>query len=189
MAKTQSGKIRIIGGLWKRSTLSVADANGLRPTADRARETLFNWLYTLLGSLDGMRSLDLFAGTGVLSFEFLSRGGASALAFEKNRAAAKLITQTAQKLSANIEVKAQDCFSFSADPEDKFDLVFIDPPFAEKLQEKSLLFVKPLLSEHALVYVESADILGDEALKKLGYEALRRSKIGASHLLLAKPVE
>lgn len=76
MPASNSGKVRIIGGRWKRTNIPVLNADGLRPTGDRQRETLFNWLSFLLGGFEGRSALDMFGGSGALSFEFLSRDGA-----------------------------------------------------------------------------------------------------------------
>ena len=89
MPASNSGKVRIIGGRWKRTNIPVLNADGLRPTGDRQRETLFNWLSFLLGGFEGRSALDMFGGSGALSFEFLSRDGSRAVLCETNRRAAQ----------------------------------------------------------------------------------------------------
>ncbi len=183
----QTGKIRIIGGVWKRSPLVVLDSEGLRPTGDRQRETLFNWLEHLTGGFDGKCSLDLFAGTGALSFEWMSRGGKSALLIEKSRDVASIIKQNIQKFDAeeSMRVIIGDCL-FQNLKVNSFDVIFIDPPFKEDLQIKALKFALPLLTNQGFIYVESPSEISDETLKTLKLTAVRRLKAGASHMLLTQ---
>lgn len=188
----QGGKIRIIGGLWKRTPLPVLDSEGLRPTGDRQRETIFNWLNHLFdGEFSDKRSLDMFAGTGALSFEMASRGAENAVILEKNRVAAKLIEQSKEKLNAdNIHVFCGDSLKDSrAEEFGPYDVVFIDPPFALNLQEKAIKKAVPLLNSSGLIYVESPTEISDEFLDSFGLTAVKRSKGGASHLLLAQKTE
>ena len=140
MPASNSGKVRIIGGCWKRTNIPVLNADGLRPTGDRQRETLFNWLTFLLGGFEGRSALDMFGGSGALSFEFLSRGGSRAVLCETNRRAAQFIEQTAEKLNAEglkviVGNSLTDVRITDSAP---YDLVFIDPPFAAELQFKAL---------------------------------------------------
>src|SRR5690606_15336453 len=124
------GRIRIIGGTLRGSRLDVPDRPGLRPTADRVRETLFNWLQPVL---PGARCLDAFAGTGALGLEAASRGAASVLALERDPALATALRAAVQRLGATtVEVHAADALAWLARPPDRrFDIVFLDPPFAE----------------------------------------------------------
>ena len=188
----QGGKIRIIGGLWKRTPLPVLDSEGLRPTGDRQRETIFNWLNHLFGGeFSDKRSRDMFAGTGALSFEMASRGAENAVLLEKNRAAAKLIEQSKEKLNAdNIHVFCDDSLKDSkAEEFGPYDIIFIDPPFALNLQEKAIQKAVPLLNFSGLIYVESPTEISDDFLDSFGLTAVKRSKGGASHLLLAQKTE
>lgn len=186
MAKGTRGQVRIIAGQWKRTPLPVLDAAGLRPTGDRQREMIFSWLTHLAGSFEGKKALDMFAGSGALSFEFLSRGGASALLFETNRRAAAAISETIQKLGAKARVLTKSSLAAGAvSDSDVFDLIFIDPPFAENLHEAALKKAVSVLSPEGLIYVESPSELSDEFLNSLNLQALRRAKTGASCLLLA----
>lgn len=188
----QGGKIRIIGGLWKRTPLPVLDSEGLRPTGDRQRETIFNWLTHLFdGDFSQKRSLDMFAGTGALSFEMASRGAGCVVVLEKNRAAAKLIEQSKEKLHAdNMHIIYGDSLKDSeAEELGPYDIIFIDPPFALHLQEKAIKKALSLLDSGGLIYVESPTEITDDFLDPLGLTAVKRAKGGASHLLIAQKSE
>jgi 16S rRNA (guanine966-N2)-methyltransferase len=154
-SKGNSGQIRIIGGRWRSRKLPVHDAEGLRPTTDRVKETVFNWLAPFV---DGAHCLDLFAGSGGLSFEALSRFADSALLLEKDRTAARQLTQNLITLNCdNGIVKNTDSLTFLASPaSQQFNLVFIDPPFRKELLEKScqLLEQNGWLSAEAVIYLE-----------------------------------
>lgn len=123
------GRVRIIGGQWRSRLLDVADVPGLRPSGDRVRETLFNWLAPML---PGARVLDAFAGTGALGFEALSRGARFALLVERDAGAAAALRRNARALGADCEVRQADARALlaGANPDEAFDLVFLDPPFA-----------------------------------------------------------
>ena len=181
MPASNSGKVRIIGGRWKRTNIPVLNADGLRPTGDRQRETLFNWLSFLLGGFEGRSALDMFGGSGALSFEFLSRDGSRAVLCETNRRAAQFIEQTAEKLHAE---GLTVIVGFAP-----YDLAFIDPPFAADLQLKALKRCVPMLASEGLVYVESPQEISDEVLTSLSLSAIRRLKAGTSHMLLAQKSE
>ncbi len=191
MPASNSGKVRIIGGRWKRTNIPVLNADGLRPTGDRQRETLFNWLSFFLGEFDGRSSLDMFGGSGALSFEFLSRGGRRAVLCETNRRAAQFIEQTAAKLSADeLTVLIGNSLTDTRVSElSPYDLVFIDPPFAADLQLKAIKRAVPLLAAEGLVYVESPQEIPDETLASLSLNAVRRLKAGTSCMLLAQKIE
>ncbi|WP_299342714.1 16S rRNA (guanine(966)-N(2))-methyltransferase RsmD [uncultured Pseudoxanthomonas sp.] len=146
------GHVRIIGGRWRGTKLAVPDRPGLRPSGDRVRETLFNWL---MPALPGARALDLFAGTGVLGLEALSRGAAQAVLVERDPGLAMALREAVAKLSADAEVHAADALAWLAGCADTFDLVFLDPPFAEGLWERALAALVPRLEADAWIYVES----------------------------------
>lgn len=150
--RSGSGEVRIIGGQWKRSRLPVADRPGLRPTPDRVRETLFNWLMPVL---PGARVLDLFAGTGALGLEALSRGAAHATLVERDPGLAAALRDACVRLGAQATVVAQDALAWLAGQQATFDLVFLDPPFADGLWEPALAALQPRLATDAWVYVES----------------------------------
>lgn len=157
MPSAPPGKVRIIAGRWRNTRLPVPDQAGLRPTSERVRETLFNWLQ---GSLSGTCCLDLFAGSGALGLEALSRGAGQALLIEHDRAQAARLQALLDRLGDGGRgmVLATDALAWLAAGGDgrRFDLIFLDPPFA--LSRWSTIFagIGPLLAEDARVYVESA---------------------------------
>ena len=131
--ETSGGSLRIVAGNLRGSRLAVPDVNGLRPTSDRVRETLFNWLAPVI---DGARCLDLYAGTGALGIEALSRGAASCVFVERERGLCELLRQNLARLRVtDARVANDDAQGFLATPApvDAFDLVFLDPPFAANL--------------------------------------------------------
>lgn len=150
-----SGKVRIIAGQWRGSRLEVPDAAGLRPSSDRVRETLFNWLQAEIG---GARCLDLFAGSGALGFEAASRGAAQVVMIERDAAAVASLRATAQRLDAGqVEIVAADALAWLAGPVSaQFDIVFVDPPFAAGLWQPVLDALPRWLAPRAWLYLESA---------------------------------
>lgn len=158
-ARAPVGNIRIIGGRWRGTRLSVPDRPGLRPSSDRVRETLFNWL---MPALPGARVLDLFAGTGVLGLEALSRGAAHATLVERDPGLARALDEAVARLSArdNAVVQAQDALAWLGRAGAGFDIVFLDPPFADGMWEQAVAGLPAHLAPGAWVYVESpADIV------------------------------
>jgi 16S rRNA (guanine966-N2)-methyltransferase len=154
MNRAPPGHVRIIGGHWRGSRLPVANVDGLRPTTDRVRETLFNWLQQ---KLPGARVLDLFAGTGALGFEAASRGAAQVVLVERDPALATSLRTNAARLHAErVEVVCDDALHWLArGPTACFDLVFLDPPFAAGLWQPALLALQPWLAADAWLYLES----------------------------------
>ena len=153
---TGPGRVRIVGGRWRGTRLDVPSVDGLRPTSDRVRETLFNWLQP---ALPGARVLDLFAGTGALGFEAVSRGAASAVLVERDRGLAAALTATAARLQGGdaIDVRHGDALQIAtALPAAGIDIAFVDPPFAVDLWSAALAAVAPALAAEAWLYVESA---------------------------------
>nr|WP_243720325.1 16S rRNA (guanine(966)-N(2))-methyltransferase RsmD [Luteimonas aestuarii] len=147
--------MRIIGGRWRGSRLPVADADGLRPTSDRARETLFNWLQPVL---PGARVLDLFAGSGALGFEAVSRGAREAALVERDPTLCASLRDSATRLQAGdaIEVVCIDALRFLRDAAAApFDLAFVDPPFAEDAWGEVLCALPAAMAAVAWLYVES----------------------------------
>ncbi len=168
------GKIRIIGGKWRSRWLTVPAGEAVRPTADRVRETLFNWLTPYL---PGASCLDLFAGTGVLGLEAVSRGADRAVLVESER-------RIAQQLSANVallntdrvEVIHSDARRLVENPPCRFDLVFVDPPFATDLMAAVLPSIAAnCLTPSALVYLETPRHLPEIALP-VGWRIMRGSE-------------
>lgn len=157
------GVVRIIGGDWRGSRLPVADREGLRPTADRVRETLFNWLQPVL---PGARVLDLFAGTGALGLEAVSRGARSAVLVERDPQLAEGLRQLAAKLSGGerVQVVCADALSWlrqipGSHDSAGFDLVFVDPPFAGDLWHPAFEALEGHLADEAWLYVESPSLM------------------------------
>ncbi len=148
------GVVRIIGGDWRGTRLPVADRDGLRPTADRVRETLFNWLQPVL---PGARVLDLFAGTGALGFEAVSRGAREAVLVERDPQLAEGLRQLAAKLPGGerAQVVCADALAWLRTAPGGFDLAFVDPPFAGDLWDPALTALDVQLLENAWLYVES----------------------------------
>ncbi|MGE9552516.1 16S rRNA (guanine(966)-N(2))-methyltransferase [Erwinia amylovora] len=150
-----AGQIRIIGGLWRGRKLPVPDSTGLRPTTDRVRETLFNWLAP---DIQGARCLDCFAGSGALGLEALSRHAASATLLELERPVAQQLEKNLATLGANTgRVVNTNTLQFLAQRGEPHDLVFIDPPFRKGLLEQTIEQLESggWLADEALVYVES----------------------------------
>lgn len=151
-----SGQLRIIAGEWRGRKLPVADLPGLRPTSDRVRETVFNWLNI---SVPGAHILDCFSGTGALSLEALSRGAASAVMLEKAGIAAQTLKNNLSLLkSDNGHVINTDSLQWlQQSAPQTFDLVFLDPPFRLDLLETTctLLEANGYLNENSLIYIEA----------------------------------
>jgi 16S rRNA (guanine966-N2)-methyltransferase len=147
-------KIRIIGGRLRNSRLMVADVAGLRPTADRIRESLFNWLAP---SIAGSRVLDWFAGTGALGIEAISRGAAHACFVEADAVAARLLQENLQRLKISEQAQVHLGRAPLMLPSGPFDLVFLDPPFALNVWESCVqaLQANQVLKPHALIYLEA----------------------------------
>jgi len=182
-----SNTLRIIGGEWRGRKLRFADGEGLRPTTDRVRETLFNWLAPLI---HGARCLDLFAGSGALGLEALSRGAAEVVFIDTSPAAVAALKENLALLGAEkAEVIRGDALGFLQGNSRQFDVVFLDPPFRCDLLQPAmkLLSGQPWLAEGARVYLE---LEGEEPLPELpaGWEVLRSKKAGqvAYHLVEVK---
>ncbi len=157
MAKAKinnSSTVRIIGGQWRGRKLAFPDLADLRPTPDRIRETLFNWLQPYIG---GSNCLDAFAGSGVLGFEAASRGALNVDLLELAPAAVAALTVNQQNLKAtNCQVLAQDALTFITNTDKQFDIVFLDPPYRANLWQHAaeLLEEQGCLLAHSLVYLE-----------------------------------
>lgn len=151
----QTGNIRIIAGRWRGRKLPVKDLAGLRPTTDRVKETVFNWLAAYITDA---RCLDAFAGAGGLGFEAASRRAESVVMVEQQRAAAQQLRANARLLAAdNVQVVQQDIVHYLQGNSQLFDVVFLDPPFRQGLLEQTLqqLIDGQWLNEHSLVYIET----------------------------------
>ncbi|WP_102945733.1 16S rRNA (guanine(966)-N(2))-methyltransferase RsmD [Stenotrophomonas sp. VV52] len=149
------GQVRIIGGKWRNTKLPVPLVAGLRPSSDRVRETLFNWLTPRLG---GARVLDLFAGSGALGLEAVSRGATQATLVERDAGLARQLRESVARLGAQaqVEVVQADALHWLAQrPSGLADIVFIDPPFADGLWDSVLAGLGPHLAADAWLYLES----------------------------------
>lgn len=173
----QRNQVRIIGGTWRGRKLHFPDAPGLRPTPDRVRETVFNWLQ---GETAGRRCLDLFAGSGALGLEALSRGASEVVFVESDARAARAVAETLQVLDcARGKVVRTDASTFLAGPPEPFDLVFLDPPYAERALPRACeaLEAGGWLKPGALVYLEDRAGEGEPALPA-GWELLKSKRAG-----------
>src|SRR5258706_12417769 len=151
---TARNQVRIIGGEWRSRVIAFPPRADLRPTPDRVRETLFNWLGQ---DLTGKCCLDLFAGSGALGFEAASRGARRVVMVERDRDVAKALRESALTLGAqSVEIIEGDALGFVARAAERFDVAFVDPPFAGDLAAKILERRPPCLRRHGPVYVESA---------------------------------
>ncbi len=153
---TQTGQLRIIGGDWRGRKLSFPAIQDLRPTPDRVRETVFNWLQM---TIPGARSLDLFAGSGALGLEALSRGASSQTFIEQNpQAVASIRDHLSLLKSQQGQVIKQDVFNYLKGPSQAFDVVFLDPPYQAKALEECchLLETGGWLADEAYIYLETS---------------------------------
>ena len=177
---SRASSVRIIGGLWKGRKLAVANA-AIRPTPDRARVTVFNWL---IDDLPGARVLDLFAGTGVLGFEALSRGAAHAAFVDVDRAACRLLDRHREALQAGSVVHRADGVRWLRERpiDERWDIVFLDPPFGSPLLDAALPEAARRLATGGVLYVET-DIGFDPVSmgRDTGLTVVRTSHAGASH--------
>lgn len=152
MRQDSVSKVRIIGGQWRGRKLPVRDQEGLRPTGDRLRETLFNWL---MPYIHGAECLDAFAGSGALGFEALSRGAQFTQFIEMHQGAAQQINANITLLNGRAEVARSDFLAWSNNGK-RFDIVFLDPPFSHALWSPAIqhLVDRDMLNPQALVYIE-----------------------------------
>jgi 16S rRNA (guanine966-N2)-methyltransferase len=184
--KASPGRLRIVAGNWRSRVLEIADVPGLRPTPERVRETLFNWLAP---QIDSARCLDLFAGTGALGFEALSRGAKSVVFVDSSRRALNVVEKNARSLdAAGAVIRHGDALRFlqTAVPA-SFDIVFLDPPFAADLLEKVCRRIDEakILVAGAMVYLEQGR---DQPLPPLpaGWETLKDKTAGQVRYLLVR---
>lgn len=181
------GAVRLIAGQWKRSKLAVLDRPGLRPTPDRVRETLFNWLGH---DLAGWRCVDAFAGTGALGFEAASRGAASVLMVESDQALVLQLRQVRQQLGASaVQIVPGDALRvLSGLAAGSLDLVLLDPPFSTTLLEPALRATVRLLAGGGLVYLEAPAAWNDARVGPFGLACRRHLRAGAVHAHLLAPI-
>lgn len=180
------GEIRIIGGQYKRTKLPVPDKPGLRPTPDRVRETLFNWLGQ---DLTGWRCVDVFAGTGALGFEAASRGATEVLLCEQDPGLVLRLKALQTQLQAGmVRVERGDGVGLLRRlPAASMQLVLLDPPFDSELFEPALKAAVQVVGPAGLIYLEAPRPWLDEELQPLGLRVHRSGKAGAVHFhLLAR---
>jgi 16S rRNA (guanine966-N2)-methyltransferase len=173
-ARHVQGRVRIIGGEWRGRRIEIPDGTAVRPTPDRVRETVFNWLRD---SLAGARCLDLFAGTGVLGFEALSLGAAEVWLVEQDAKLVEALRATAERLGATPRIVRRDALALLREPPmSSFDVVFLDPPYAVPL-DPFLAVLPAWLSSRAVVYVERPRTAGLPTVPSAAW--LKRSHAGA----------
>ncbi|QER40096.1 16S rRNA (guanine(966)-N(2))-methyltransferase RsmD [Acinetobacter suaedae] len=168
-------QLRIIGGEWKRRVLPFASIDGLRPTPDRVRETLFNWL---MWDIQNAQVLDLCSGSGALAFEALSRGAAKVVMIEPDATQARYLKDNIQVL------KAQNCQLIISTAQqalkklnDQFDVVFLDPPYSLDLWQELSILADPLIKENAYIYVEADRELSQIQLP-VSWQKIKETKAG-----------
>jgi 16S rRNA (guanine966-N2)-methyltransferase len=162
----------------------VADTQGLRPTPDRVRETLFNWLQA---TIHGANCLDLFAGSGALGIEAVSRGAASSVLIEQDRKTAETLRESIEMLDADeIVVHQADALQWIKAADQVFDIIFLDPPFGKNMIEQSLSLLtdSKCVGEQTLIYVESESVWQAEN----NVEVIKQAKAGQVHYMLLKTV-
>lgn len=190
-------KVRIIGGFWRSRMIQVANVPGLRPSTDRVRETLFNWLGQ---RLDGLSCLDMFAGTGVLGLEAASRGASHVTLIESHPDAQKALKSNLEHLAPNppsvsVEIVRGDALIWAKKSQDKqFEVIFIDPPFADSnLLQESLLVAEKLANPDvaSVIYVECpSEVTNESILKHLtGWEISRQMVAGLVKASLLKRID
>lgn len=173
--------VRIIGGQWRRRVLKFPDSEGLRPTPDRVRETLFNWLGQ---DLDGWRCLDLFAGSGALGFEAASRGAAKVVMVEQVPRVLAALHENARLIGAEaaLEIRRGDAIQYLSSTKEKFDLIFLDPPYKKGWIARLEPLLPGVLNEDAALYVEA-----EHEIEALGeWRTVRCGKAGEVHFHLMK---
>jgi len=180
-----SGKIRIIAGQWRGRKIEVPDKQGLRPTPNRVRETLFNWLAMYL---PGSHCLDLFTGSGALGIEAASRGAKEVLLVEKNHDIVQNLRQ--QKFifsNNNLDILHADALQFLKGTPKAFDIVFLDPPFGQELLLPAcrLLEEGGWLSPQALIYLETESDFGNLNLPR-SWQIIRQKKVGQVNVFLVE---
>jgi 16S rRNA (guanine966-N2)-methyltransferase len=191
-ASRGAGEVRLIGGIWKRSKLRVPDRPGLRPTPDRVRETLFNWLGQ---DLSGWRVLDAFAGSGALGFEAASRGAVAVCLVESDAGLVRELHGARERLgAAQVEVVCADVLAWLARPaagaagipSPGFDLILLDPPYGADLFVAALQRALPHLSADGWIYLEADRPFGPAELEPLGLQMHRSGRAGLVHPHLLK---
>jgi 16S rRNA (guanine966-N2)-methyltransferase len=176
MAEKKLNTVRINAGEWRSRLVRFPDSEGLRPTPERVRQTLFNWLGQ---DLTGQTCLDLFAGTGVMGFEALSRGAVSAILVEKSMPAYKALLENKLLLKAEkAQILHQDALDFLRENQQKFNLIFLDPPYNQQWLPKVLPMLAQCLHDDGLVYAEAEYAIDTTQSFAQGWQVLKQSKAG-----------
>ena len=187
MSDKKLNTVRINAGEWRSRIIKFPDAIGLRPTPERVRQTVFNWLGQ---DLSGLSCLDLFAGTGVMGFEALSRGALTATLVEKSTSAYKALIENKQLLKAEqASLRHQDALQFLSQNSQKFNLIFLDPPYHMQWLDKVLPQLLSHLLEGGLVYAESEFALDPSSEMMQGWQTIKQSKAGNVFYHLLKSVQ
>jgi 16S rRNA (guanine966-N2)-methyltransferase len=180
-ASRTRGEVRIIGGTLRRRRLRVAAVEGVRPSPDRVRETLFNWLGQ---DLEGWTVLDLFAGSGALGFEAASRGAARVVMIERHPAVLEVLRENRDALGlASVEIVAADARTWPAGTRERFDLITADPPFQDVRAAELLGRLSTCLKPSGMVYLETPI----EVVPGRGWRVFRSARAGQVHYQLLLP--
>jgi 16S rRNA (guanine966-N2)-methyltransferase len=176
---TYKNQLRIVGGMHKRRVIRFPaldkEIAGFRPTPERVRETLFNWLGQ---DLIGKRCLDAFAGSGALAFEAASRNASSVIAIEASRSALKALADNQALLQCkNLQLRQGDAFAYLATVTEKFDVIFLDPPFAEDWWARLAPLIERVAAADVMIYCESAKELAVFG----GFARLKHARAGMVH--------
>jgi 16S rRNA (guanine966-N2)-methyltransferase len=188
MSSLKRNRVRIIGGQWRSRIISFPASEGLRPTPDRVRETLFNWLGQ---TLNGRSCLDLFGGSGALGFEAASRGAARVVIVETGRAAYLALQTNARLLQAddtestNLELLQRDALQFLASTRERFDVVFLDPPYRSDLLPRCFALLADRLNQDGVVYFES----DDTNTPPVGWQIIKSGRAGKVKFHLARKMD
>ncbi len=176
-------QVRLNAGIWRSRVLKFPDAEGLRPTSDRVRQTLFNWLGQ---DLTGKTCLDLFAGTGALGFEALSRNARQATMLELAKAPLQALLQNQRLLGATqADIRQMDALQFLAQNKQRFDVIFCDPPYHKQWLDKLLPQLASHLAEDGLLYVEAEYALKSDS----DWQVIKSGKAGQVFYHLLQPVQ
>jgi len=176
-------QVRLNAGVWRSRILKFPDAEGLRPTSDRVRQTLFNWLGQ---EMTGKACLDLFAGTGALGFEALSRNARQVTMLELAKAPFQALLQNQRLLGAmQAEIRQMDALQFLAQNKQRYDVIFCDPPYHKQWLDKLLPQLASHLAEDGLLYVEAEYALKSDS----GWQVIKSGKAGQVFYHLLQPVK
>ncbi len=178
--KATTNQVRINAGVWRRRLLKFPDVEGLRPTPERVRQTVFNWLGQ---DLTGLICLDLFAGTGAFGFEALSRNAKNVVMVENSTLAYKSLVQNQVLLKVqNCQILHQDALQFLVNNTQKFDVIFCDPPYNKNWLDKLLPVLNQNLNQDGVVYVEAEFAINSDS----NWQIIKQNKAGNVYYHLLK---